>query len=396
MKVRVKIPTAFRRFTDGNETFECSVATLPELFDQFEQHYPGLRPHLRDATGQVRPFLNVYVNEEDIRFLGGNNYRFRDGDEVMLLPSIAGGSPAEVGPVIVPATSANLGCAFDCAAIALNRYIKAWATVQNGSDFEVIYHGPQPDCVTKDESNLAVRGLRRLADWAGVEARCTQIEIESEIPVGVGLGSSAAAILAGILLGARVYGVEPDAATVLRLAAEIEGHPDNVAAAYHGGLVLSAVCENSGAVLTSRTSVPTDLEFVAVIPDLVLPTEKARAVLPAHYSRPDAVHNLQRAALLAASCFSGQFDLMPELFRDRLHQPYRGQLIPGLADCLEIRHPGLLGVYLSGAGSSVLAVVRHSAAEVAQLLAKEFGRHGMPTQTLFLKAENRGAKDWVQ
>ncbi len=92
MKVTVKIPTAFRRFTGDVNAMECSVASLPELFSQLEERYPGLRPHLRDAAGQVRPFLNVYVNEEDIRFLGGNAYRFKDGDEVMLVPSIAGGS----------------------------------------------------------------------------------------------------------------------------------------------------------------------------------------------------------------------------------------------------------------------------------------------------------------
>jgi homoserine kinase len=142
--------------------------------------------------------------------------------------------------------------------------------------------------------------------------------------------------------------------------------------------------------------VPPDLEFVVVIPDLVLPTEKARAVLPAQYSRADTVYNLQRAALLAASCFSGRFDLRPELFHDRLHQPYRSQLIPGLEDCLRISHPALLGVFLSGAGSSVLAVVRRGAQDVAELLGREFHRHNLPTRTLFLKAENRGAAEWAE
>jgi len=91
MNVNVKIPTAFRRFTGDDQSLVCAAATLPELFNQLEERYPGLKPHLRDASGQVRPFLNVYVNEEDIRFLGGTAYSFRDGDEVMLVPSIAGG-----------------------------------------------------------------------------------------------------------------------------------------------------------------------------------------------------------------------------------------------------------------------------------------------------------------
>jgi len=397
MRIIVKIPTAFRRFTADATTLECFAATLSELLNQLEDRYPGLRPHLRDASGEVRPFLNVYVNEEDIRFLGGNNYRFKDGDEVMLVPSIAGGKPDdEVGPITVPATSANLGCAFDCAALALNLYLRARAVLREVPGFEVVYRGPRPECVPTDGSNLVVQGLRKLAACAGINDHGATIEIESEIPVGVGFGSSAAAVLAGILLGGGLYGFEPDADTVLRLATEMEGHPDNVAAAYHGGLVLAAKGDGRGEILTLKTRLPADLEFVAIVPELILSTEKARKVLPEQYTRSDVVHNLQRATLLAASCFSGQFDLVPEMFRDRLHQPYRSRLIPGLEACLKVRHPGLLGVFLSGAGSSVLAIVRHGAAEVGELLAREFHRHDLPTQTLFLKAENRGARHWLQ
>ncbi len=300
-----------------------------------------------------------------------------------------------IGPVVVPATSANLGCAFDCAAIALNRYLRAWATPRDVVEYEVSYSGPGTDAVPRDESNLVVRALRGFAASVGAEERGASIEIQSEIPVGVGLGSSAAAILAGILLGARLYRVVPDAAAVLRLGVEIEGHPDNIAAAYLGGLVLSAACGPDGAVLTAKANVPETLEFVAVVPDLLMPTEKARAVLPHQYSRADAVHNLQRATLLAAACFSGRFDLVPELFCDRLHQPYRSRLIPGLEGCLAVRHPGLLGAFLSGAGSSVLAIVRHSAGEIGELLAAEFGRCGLASQTLHLKSENRGARDFM-
>ncbi len=121
MKITVAIPTAFHRFTSDAAMLQCSVATLSELLAHLEERFPGLKPHLRDDSGRLRPFINIYVNEEDIRFLGGNDYRFKDGDEVVLVPSIAGGSPDEAGPIIVPATSANLGCAFDCAALALDR-----------------------------------------------------------------------------------------------------------------------------------------------------------------------------------------------------------------------------------------------------------------------------------
>ena len=94
MKITVEIPTALRRFTDGVQTLECSSATLPELLDEVEQRFPAISKHLRDDTGQVRRFLNIYVNEEDIRFIGGNEYKFQEGDRVLVVPSIAGGAPA--------------------------------------------------------------------------------------------------------------------------------------------------------------------------------------------------------------------------------------------------------------------------------------------------------------
>jgi sulfur-carrier protein len=95
MKITVEIPSALRRFTDGVQTIECSSETLPDLLGEIEQRFPAINKHLRDDAGQVRRFVNIYVNEEDIRFLGGNNYKFREGDRVLVVPSIAGGSPAQ-------------------------------------------------------------------------------------------------------------------------------------------------------------------------------------------------------------------------------------------------------------------------------------------------------------
>jgi homoserine kinase len=144
-------------------------------------------------------------------------------------------------------------------------------------------------------------------------------------------------------------------------------------------------------VFVSKTPVSQDLDFVAVIPEVPLPTEKARAVLPAQYSRKDVVANLQRTALLTACFFSGK-NLSPELFDDRLHQPYRSPLIPGIAQCLAYRREGLDGVYLSGAGSAVMAIARHSALEIGTALVEEFRRQGIRARELILKADNRGAE----
>jgi homoserine kinase len=294
--------------------------------------------------------------------------------------------------VSVPASSANLGCAFDCAAVAWNRYLRASLIPLDSPGFSLEYRGPHPERVPLDESNLVLRGIRRFAEHAGRKARGGRVRIESAIPVGAGLGSSAAAVVAGILLGAGLRGVRPDRATVLRLAAELEGHPDNVAAACLGGLVVVAPTEDAAGVLAARARVPAALRFIAVVPELALSTEKARAILPAEYSRRDAVHNLQRAAWLAATCFSGKYELVPELFRDRFHQPYRSRLIPGLEDCLALDRPGLLGVFLSGAGPTVLAVVRRGAREVARLLVEAFRARGVPAKWMVLRPDHRGAK----
>jgi homoserine kinase len=134
-----------------------------------------------------------------------------------------------------------------------------------------------------------------------------------------------------------------------------------------------------------------------VIPDVPLATEKARAALPANYSREDVVANLQRTALLTASFFSGR-RLTPELFQDRLHQPYRSPLIPGIAECLEYRHEGMVGIFLSGAGSAVMAIVENNAgspdhsSQIAEDLVAQFQSKGTSARALRLKADNRGTQ----
>lgn len=295
--------------------------------------------------------------------------------------------------IVVPATSANLGCGFDCAALAVSLHLRLRGRLGAKPGFRASYRGPHAERIPLDDANLVARAACLAGEAAGAKIRGGEIEIESEIPVAAGLGSSAAAIVGGILLAARHLGEPPEAEAVVELATRIEGHPDNVAAAYHGGLVVAAQ-EAGGRVRVARAALPEDLALVAVVPDFELPTERARSVLPPSYSRADAVHNLQWFALLVATCFSGKFQLDPELFADRLHQPYRAPLVPGLEACFAFRHPGLLGIFLSGAGSSVLAIARGSAAEIGERLASEFTRHGIRAQVFALKPENRGAGDF--
>ncbi|MGH7667156.1 MAG: homoserine kinase [Candidatus Dormibacteria bacterium] len=298
--------------------------------------------------------------------------------------------------VAVPATSANLGCALDCAALALNLHLVVEATLRPDPGFEVICEGEGATWLPTDSSNLVVQGISRLAEWSGGPVLGLKLRLRSEIPVGVGLGSSAAAIVAGLLIGAELSPHRPDDATLIGLAAEIEGHPDNVAAAYLGGLVVAASSGGPGRVLTRKAMVPPELRFVVVVPDLPLLTAASRAILPDTYRRADAVHNLQRAALLVASAFSGYFDFEPEFFADRWHQAQRAVAVPGLGECLTLNHPDLLGIFLSGAGSSVLAVTRREVPEIADQLLERFERHGVSSRALTLTADNQGAKGLLE
>ncbi len=294
--------------------------------------------------------------------------------------------------VQVPASSANLGPAFDCAAIALNLYLRATAVPRSSGGLEVRYHGPNADLIEPGDANLVARAIGNVATAAKKQPPNASVEVESEIPVGVGLGSSAAAIIAGTILGADLCGVAMEQKVILRHALALEHHPDNVAAALHGGIAIVAQMEGDASdVLVCRSDVSQRFDFVAVSPEVTLPTEKARSVLPAQVSREDVAFNLQRAALLAATFFSGG-DPTPELFRDRLHQPYRAPLVPGIAECLKFKHAGLAGVFLSGAGSSIMAIALQGSNEIADGLVKIFGGRGVVAHAAILKADNRGAQ----
>ena len=294
--------------------------------------------------------------------------------------------------VRVPATSANLGCGFDCVALALSLYLDTEISPRNDKKITVRYSGPTPDRVPQDGSNLIAQVIQDELTRQG-KSQGFDLTIENQIPIGVGLGSSAAAIVAGLALSSRLAGREIEESELVRRAVEREGHPDNVAAAWHGGFVLAVSRE--GGIFTRSVPIPENLQLVLVIPDRVLPTEEARRILPEKLTRADAVHNLQRATALAAEFFSGKPQLESFLFDDRWHQPYRARLVPGLDDALALRHPDLAGVCLSGAGSSVLAFTRARTEEIAKRLAACFEKLDIRTDTRILAADNRGARGWL-
>jgi homoserine kinase len=292
---------------------------------------------------------------------------------------------------VVPATSANLGCVFDCGGLALKLYLKASYTPSSTADALTLeYRGKTPERIPLDDSNLVLSAFRHAAAHGGEPAGAGHILIESDIPVGVGLGSSAAAVIAGLLLGARCSRRDVSPQQVLRWAEELEGHIDNAAAAYHGGLVF-ALCNNTDQVVTLKTNFPESFKLVIVTPSVTVPTYEARRALPMSYERADVLHTLQRTALLAATCFSGKFELFPELFNDRLHQPYRQKLVPGITESLRLRHDGLLGIAISGSGSSVIAITRANEAQISERLQEIFAKEGIQTEILVTSADNQGS-----
>jgi homoserine kinase len=294
--------------------------------------------------------------------------------------------------VRVPATCANLGCLFDCAALAVNLHLDLHVSPRNEGDVSLHYTGVNPERVADGSSNLVARVIEEtLQSWG--KKRGFAIEIHNQIPVGVGLGSSAAAIVGALvachwLVGRPLFDEE-----LVTLASVREGHPDNVAAAWQGGFTVAV---NVGErVMAFSCPVPEDLQLVLVVPTYALATKVARAVLPSQYSRVDAIHNLQRATALATQFFSGKTDFHPEFFADRWHQPYRSPMVPGLAEVLSHRSPDVLGICLSGAGPSILAFARGDAATIGELIRQTLAQHGVEAQAYLLTADNRGAKGWI-
>ena len=292
----------------------------------------------------------------------------------------------------VPASSTNLGAGFDSLGLALGLYLKVQVQESPRGSSEIHMEGEGARELLSIRENLMWRVIRRVFQGEGRTLPPLRLEVNNAIPLARGLGSSAAAIVAA--LGTYEALVERELAqeTFFRYAMEFETHPDNITAARFGGFTISCVDER-GRVSFFRTEVAETLKVLLVVPDIQLPTSQARAVIPDKLEVSDVVFNLQRSALTVAALMGGQFQFLRESLRDKVHQPYRAPLIPGLQQILELNErevPGLLGVSLSGAGPSVAAFVQGDGQEVFGRVQAIFNSHGIACRPLELKIDNRG------
>ena len=254
----------------------------------------------------------------------------------------------------LPATSPNLGPGFDTMGLALALYLEIQAAP--AADFKIEASGRNAETCTALERNLLLDAYRTTLRANGKDPAPLSLQVQNEIPIGMGCGSSAAARLAGVTLASYFGDLQWRRERILAEACLLEGHPDNVAACWMGGFTLSAM--ENGEVHTITLSAPEAWEAMLVLPEQPLSTSRARGVLPERYSREDSVANIQHAGLLTAAFATGRGDLLRFAMQDRIHQPYRGHLCPLLPVLAPLAgSEGILGVALSGAGPGILLLI---------------------------------------
>ncbi len=289
--------------------------------------------------------------------------------------------------ITVPASSANLGAGFDALGLALTLYNRVWMEEADGCHIQAVDGAAIPT----DESNMIYHTAQKLYERCGYPFRGLTILQENNIPMTRGLGSSSACLIAGLIGANTLMGSPVSLPDLCDIAAELEGHPDNIAPALFGGLVTSVM--DSGRVHTVSVPVSDRIRFAVFVPDFELKTEVARAALPTEISREDAVYNLSRAALMTASLFSGSLDNLRVAVQDRLHQPYRFPLIPGAEQVFYLAYQlGAYGVAVSGAGPSILAIVDAGDQSFVPRAAAQLAEAGLSGWQIHLfSCDNQGA-----
>jgi homoserine kinase len=281
--------------------------------------------------------------------------------------------------VRAPGTSANLGPGFDCLGLAVD--IWGTATVETGRSDGSTDHG-----VTR----LIWQGIQAAFESVGSPPE-VRITWDDGVPIARGLGASAALRVAGLLAGNALLDNLHDVEALLRMGSALEGFPDNASPCLLGGFQLN-VRKADGAILHIQPPLPPDLEIVVFVPDFEMPTAESRRKLPKQLSREDSIFNTSRVAMLIAALGAGRYDLLDEATQDRIHQPVRGEIFPGLKPIMAAaKQAGAAASYLSGAGSTVAALTNTNAERIARLMTQAAIAAGYSGRSIITKPTNQGA-----
>ena len=291
--------------------------------------------------------------------------------------------------VRVPATSANIGPGFDSMGLALGLYNYVTAEETDGG-LVIDILDETSAFLAKDERNLVYRSMKAVFDKVGYQPKGLHLTMENNIMVTRGLGSSSAGIVSGLVAANEICGKPLSTETILYMASDIEGHSDNVTPALLGGFTVNV--KNNNKIQYVRSEIGDELKFAAFVPDFYIQTKKARAVLPRSVSMRDAVYNTGHSALLAASIISGKYENIRGAVGDKLHQRYRKGLIPKMDDLFRYCYSNdALGVYLSGAGPTIVAIVHKDNQTFEEEMKKILSQKMRNWKLYMLEADNCGA-----
>ncbi len=290
----------------------------------------------------------------------------------------------------LPASSANLGAAFDAAALAVALYLEVEASP--ATEFQVYATGRDAAACSQVEHNLILDTYVAMLRGSGRAIEPVSLRVHNKIPLGMGLGSSAAARLAGIAIAANLGGLGWSGDRVLAESAKLEGHPDNVGACWIGGLVTARMSDDCR-VQAIKIDVPVQWPILVAIPPRALSTEEARGFLPATYTRGDVVTNLQNSLLMLGAFAQGRGELLQYALADRIHEPYREKacpLLPALRS--RVGHHGILGCALSGAGPGVLMVMAEGTnlSRASTAIKEHLAKNGLDAEIISTAIENTG------
>ena len=304
--------------------------------------------------------------------------------------------------VKVPASSANIGPGFDCLGMALPIYntITIEETVLPGTGIEINVMSEEEtidemvfDNIPRDENSLVYKAVEMLYNSIGQEPSELKINIQTGIPIARGLGSSSSIIVGGLLAANKLLGEPADETALLAIATEVEGHPDNVAPAILGGVVL-ATQEDDGTLSYFKLKWPEEWDITVCVPDFELSTEIARSILPKEVLMQDAIYNAKRLAMLIQALNTNDAKLMKSALKDRLHQPYREKLVPGMKEIMDaFKHEdGVLGCVLSGAGPSLLVIsYKYDLDKISSTVKDIWEAQNIKVDVRNLKVEEQGA-----